>query len=207
MMGVDRFVVKLCALMSVVLMSMQVVLVVVSWVLTVLWPSLPVRSLLGSDGIRWLFGSVESNMVSPVLLWLLLLGCVAGVLRRSRLLAALVAFRRITDYERMALMVVGWEVVAMVLVVVALALVPHAILLSALGTIVPSSFSSGVVPFVATSACAAALTYGKITGSLRSLADAFGSLVAGIAGVAPAVIVYFFAAELYHSVIWAFVLR
>ena len=101
-------------------------------------------------------------------------------------------------------MVVAWELVAMFIVLFLLAFVPHAVLLSALGTITPNSYLDSFVIMLILGVCIMSLTYGMVTGRYASFVDAYGAAASGVATTAPLVIVYLLAAELYCSVVWVF---
>lgn len=189
-----------------VVLSMNIVLVVGSWVLAAVCPGISLRTILGNDGLRWLFGSYVSNICSPVLVWLVLAGVSIGAVSDSRLAHAVCNLRQTTYYERMALLVVLWEIICIAAVIVVLAFVPHAILLSALGTYLPSSFSASIVPVLAVSSCLSAVTYGSITSSFHSVSDVFDSLSRGIGLVAPYIILYIVMTEFYYSLRWVMML-
>lgn len=111
------------------------------------------------------------------------------------------------DYRtRIALQVVAWEAVALVVVLALLTLMPHAVLLSAVGRLFPSSFTNGLVPVLAFAVGAMSLTYGFMVGKLKTVYDAFLLMSGGVAAVAPLVVVYVFVAELYHSILFVFVI-
>ena len=61
----------------------QILLVPLSWMMQSLWPLSSIRSLLGSDGIRWFMGSYADMLATPVLSWLVLLAPAIGAWRAS----------------------------------------------------------------------------------------------------------------------------
>ena len=93
-----------------------------------------------------------------------------------------------------------------VVVLALLTLMPHAVLLSAVGRLFPSSFTNGLVPVLAFAVGAMSLTYGFMVGKLKTVYDAFLLMSGGVAAVAPLVVVYVFVAELYHSILFVFVI-
>lgn len=190
--------------MSLVLIVAQALLVVGSWILTAAKPNIHMRSILGSDGLRWLFGTFVDNISTPMLVWMLLLGVALGLLWASGLPRALRSYRKITGYERMALLVVLWEVVAIVVAIVLLAFVPHAVLLSALGTLLPSSFSASVFPMFTFTLSIIAITYGSITGAFRSVAGMFVAMSDGVGALSPLMVLYAIGMEFYCSLVWVF---
>ena len=62
---------SIAAYASLVIVLLQLVLIVVSWILTAVNPELRMRSILGSEGLRWLFGSYVSNVASSFLVWMI----------------------------------------------------------------------------------------------------------------------------------------
>lgn len=201
-----KFFLCFSAYLSFAVFVMQVLLVIVSWILTAVNPELPMRSLLGGDGLRWLFGTFVDNINTPVLVWLLLAGISVGLMSQGNLFKAVVSYKSITDYERMALFIVLWEIAAIVVAIILLAFVPHAVLLSALGTLLPSSFSASVVPVLALSVSVLSLTYGCITGTFRSVCDVFSAMSNGVGVMAPLIILYIVCMEFYCSLSWIFAL-
>lgn len=190
--------------LSLVLIVAQALLVVCSWILTAAKPNIHMRSILGSDGLRWLFGTFVDNISTPMLVWMLLLGVALGLLWASGLPRALRSYRKITGYERMALLVVLWEVVAIVVAIVLLAFVPHAVLLSALGTLLPSSFSASAFPMFTFTLSIIAITYGSITGAFRSVAGMFVAMSDGVGALSPLMVLYAIGMEFYCSLVWVF---
>lgn len=190
------------AIVTLLLMGMQVILVFLSWILAAANPGADIRSLLSSDGIRWIFGTFINNITTPILIWLLLLGIAMALMRMSGLYKAVCHLRRTSYYERMALFVIAWELVIVVLLIVLLAFVPHAVLLSAVGRLWPSGFSSSIVPMLLISLSGMSATYGLMVGSLRSWIDVFRVMSLGIYIMAPYIIMFIVAIELYYSVLW-----
>ena len=195
---------SIAAYASLVIVLLQLVLIVVSWILTAVNPELRMRSILGSEGLRWLFGSYVSNVASSFLVWMLVVGMCAGPLVESGLPRSIVAYKEATGYERMALFVALWELLVIIVVIALLAFVPHAALLSALGTLMPSSFSACLVPLVAVSLGIVAITYGCIIGRFKSVDSIFSAVLRGIGFVSPLIVVYVFAYEFYRCLRWVF---
>lgn len=199
-----KAILQVSSYLSLVVIVAQVLLVVVSWILTAAKPDIPMRSILGSDGLRWLFGTFVENISSAGLVWMLLFGVALGLLAESNLPRALRYYHKTTGYERMALFVVLWEVVAIIVAVVLLAFVPHAVLLSALGTLLPSSFSASAFPIFAFTLSIAALTYGSITGAFRSVVSVFVAMSDGVGTLSPLMVLYALGMEFYCSLVWVF---
>lgn len=109
----------------------QVVLILTSWLLTAAMPESFPRSLLSAEGIRWFFGRFVGNVESPLLVWLLLFSFMLGALQHSGIL-----HYRSSEYrQRIAMRLALFEGIFFLLLILALVLVPHAILLNVMGAL------------------------------------------------------------------------
>ena len=202
-----RHVRKLMAKIVATLFFAELLLILASWVVTAANLEINMRSLLSEEGVRWLFGHFTTNLLTPVLAWLLLLSIAYGALRCSGIFVPLRAIRKISQApyrQRFALQMVVLEILVVVIVLVLLTLMPHAPLLSVTGNLFPSSFSRSIVPVLAFCMTLFGLTYGAFSGSFTSLKDMFRALYAGVISAAPLFVVYVFAAELYFSILFVF---
>jgi aminobenzoyl-glutamate transport protein len=193
------------ALLAFVLVVAEVLLVILSWLLSATRME-GVRSLLSSEGIRWFFGSFETIVASPPLVWLLLLLSAFGCIQKSgsRIFMSRASFFSSNFRDRLALRVAVVILVVYITTLALLTLAPHAILLSATGHLFPSAFSRSLVPAVAFGICLFSCTFGLVSGRLHSLADVLDALSSGIAHGAPLVIIYIFAIQLYASLCFVF---
>ena len=184
----------------------EALLFILSWLLSATRME-GVRSLISSEGIRWFFGSWQTLFASPLLVWLLLCLIAWGCLRKSGLIklftfhsslftshSSLLPFR-----DRLALRVSLVFLVIYLVILALLTLTPHAILLSATGHLFPSAFSRSLVPVIAFGVCLVSVTFGLVSGRLRSLADILDALSTGIAHGASLIVVYLFAIQLFES--------
>lgn len=183
-----------------VLAVAQLILIIGSWMVNAVWPDTGVRPLLSSEGVRWFFGHFSDMVGTPPMVWLLLLGIAYGVVRRSRVCRS----HRATARRSFALIVVIAELVAFVALMALMAFMPHALLLSASGTLFPSSFSDSVIPYTALAATVMGATYGLISGTLPSLKSLFHAAVHGISIVAPLLLTGVFAAQFVFSLLYVF---
>ena len=183
----------------------ELLLVILSWLLSATRLE-GVRSLLSSEGIRWFFGSFTEMVASPLLVWLLLGLCAWGAVKNSGLhsffsIQSSISYR----YRDKVAMRVSLVFLIIYLVVIALlTLAPHAILLSATGSLFPSAFSRSLVPIACFGLCLVSLVFGLISGRLHGLADILEALSTGIAQGAPLIIIYLFAIQLYESLRFVF---
>lgn len=182
-----------------VLVLAQLLLMLVSWIWSAAVPASGVRSMLSSEGIRWFFGHFAEMLATPLLVWILLLAAAYGCVVSSGLLRGQRAYR-----AQRARVVTMLFAVIYVGVVLLMTVVPHAVLLSADGSLWPSPFSSSLVPLVSFGIMAAALIYGTVSGSFLTLGHAVQSLVRGLQSVAPLLLLYILLAQLYYSLSFVF---
>lgn len=184
---------------------LQILVILGSWFVTVMFPTLPVRSLLSSEGIRWFLGQYTSNLASPLLVWLVLSGMTYGALRSSGLSRAIMYFSNISYRQRFALKVVVAELIFFAIVLFLMTFLPQAILLSVTGELFPSSFSRSLIPIACFLLTLFSITYGLINASFSSLTDIFNSLTSGITATSPWLVIYVFVIQLYYSILFVVV--
>lgn len=156
-------------------MLAQLLLVLGSWVLSAALPMSGIRSMLSGEGIRFFLGHFADLLATPLLVWLLLLAMAYGIVLRSGILSGARSFR-----SRRARLIALLFAAAYVAVVLLMALAPHAVLLSASGTLWPSPFSASLVPLTAFGLAMAAAVYGIVAGTITSLTDIYESFVDGL---------------------------
>lgn len=187
---------KIWAYVAFTLCCVQVILVLASWVVTAAMPEDFSRSLLSPEGIRWFFGRFAQNLASPLLVWLLLGGIAWGALKGSGLLRPDMSQYR----QRVALRLVVGEVVVFVGVAILLTMVPHAILLNVMGGLFPSSFSKSLVPYLCFAFVVTGVSFGMASERLKDIPAVFRTLTDGVSVVAPLLVIYVLAVQLWYSV-------
>lgn len=201
-----------------VLVTAQLALILLSWLITAAFPELPIRSLLSSEGVRWFFGSFTANQLTPLLAWFITAVMAVGACVRSRLWAAfctkmsgLLHRRDSTDgrqglhyRERIGLRLVLAEFMVYVVIMLLLTVVPHAILLSVTGELFPSAFSSSLIPSLSFVLIVMSLSYGVASGTVDSVARMHRVLVGGLEAGARIVPAYVIGVQLYMSLLYVF---
>lgn len=178
----------------------QVVLILTSWLLTAAMPESFPRSLLSAEGIRWFFGRFVGNVESPLLVWLLLFSFMLGALQYSGIL-----HYRSSEYrQRIAMRLALFEVIFFLLLILALVLVPHAILLNVMGGLLPSSFSASIVPYCCFSLMVMSVSFGVMSDRMKGVASVYEALVSGVGKMGGLLLIYVIGAQLYHSIIFLF---
>ena len=178
----------------------QIVLVLLSWLITAAMPEAFPRSMLSPEGIRWFFGSFTENLESPWLVRLLLICIAWGTLQTSGLLH----FDRTIYRHRNALRLVLIELVLFVAVILLLTVVPHAILLNVMGGIEASSFSRSILPYICFAIIVMSLSFGAVSNRLQGIEAMGESLSEGIRMAAPYFVIYILANQLYSSIEYLF---
>jgi aminobenzoyl-glutamate transport protein len=192
---------KLLARLACGLLLAELLLVLASWLLSAL-PVVEARSLLSGEGIRWLMGQMSDCMATPLLVWILLLGMGIAAVRQSGLLDVFKPGSPKPD--RIALLSVVVLFIVLVVVLLLLTAVPHAIMLSATGSLFPSPFSAALVPMIALGMCLLGMVYGVLSGRFASLTDLYEVLVSGIRSCAVVLLFYLLLSQLYFTVTFAF---
>lgn len=201
-----------------VLVTAQLALILLSWLVTAAFPELPIRSLLSSEGVRWFFGSFTANQLTPLLAWFITAAMAVGACVRSRLWAAfctkmsgLLHRRDSTDgrqglhyRERIGLRLALAEFMVYVVIMLLLTVVPHAILLSVTGELFPSAFSSSLIPSLSFVLIVMSLSYGVASGTVDSVARMHRVLVGGLEAGARIVPAYVIGVQLYMSLLYVF---
>lgn len=202
-MDMKKFTARLTAAFGVI----QVVLILFSWIVSVVDTGISGRSLLSTDGIRWFFGTFADNVGSVPLVWMVLLSVGWGAVRTSGLYTALcsmAAHRTLNYRSRYALVTAVTSALLMVLCVLLLTFLPHALLLSVTGSLWPSPFSSSLVPVVSFIMVSSSVVYGLQSGVLSTVDDVFRCLYSGLGIAAPLFPLYIVAVELLYSIYFVF---
>ncbi len=188
-----------------ILLIAELALILLSWILSAAGVE-GVRSLLSGEGVRWFVGDFARMVASPLLTWLLLLMIAVGTFLRSGLSSLWHERRpRIISYrDRTAFRVSLVLLVAYIAAILLLTVVPHAVLLSASGSLFPSPFSRSLIPFVAFGITLVSIAFGLISGRMQSLSDILAALTYGIQRFAPLLILYIFCIQLYQSLRFVF---
>jgi aminobenzoyl-glutamate transport protein len=176
------------------LLAAQLLLMLVSWLLSAAIPTSGVRSLLSSEGLRWFLGHFSDVLGTPLLLCLLLLLMAYGCLKGCGILHFKSSYR-----QNRALIITLSLLFVYVGVIVLLVMMPHAVLLSATGLLWPSPFSAAIVPMLAFGITLLCAVYGYVAGTYCNMSDVYQSLISGIREGAPFLLFYVLLGQLYYS--------
>ncbi|MBR6262888.1 MAG: AbgT family transporter [Prevotella sp.] len=196
---------KILSIAVVLILASQVLLFLVSWLITAASPEISVHSLLGSEGLRWFFGNFVGNVSTPPLVWIIILAMAFSAIRESMIIDTIFMKRDMWSYrQRFAIKIVAAELVTFVAIIVVLAFIPHAELLSATGRLFPSPFSHSLIPTIGLALVIVAVSFGLLVGVFRSISDVINAMVKGIGKAAPLMLIYIIGAELFFSIGYVF---
>ncbi len=189
---------KTIIILDVLLAVAEVLLVFLSWVLSATMTE-GVRSMLTSEGLRWFMGQFVYFTQTPVLIWLILLSMAYGCMHQG-LFPSLVE----GSWSRTGLFVSLATLAIYVVAILLLALPPHAILLSATGSLFPSPFSRAMVPIIAFGMILVSLANAFATRIFHSATDVFNSFAYGVSQASPFFLLYILAIQFYESLCFVF---
>ena len=186
---------------ALVLLLAEMVLILISWLLSAALPNSGVRSMLSGESIRWFLGHFGTILATPILSWLILAAIAIGCLRCCGVFSHSSPY---TYRERRALLIGGGTLLTCVVAVLLLTVVPHAVLVSATGGFFPSPFSYSLIPVISFSLCAFSIVYGLIAGTFQSLRDVYDTLLYCIRWAAPCILFYILLIQFHESLRFVF---
>ena len=198
-MKLKRLVTGACILLVVA----ELLLVLVSWMLSASMTE-DVRPLLSNEGVRWFFGSFTNFLSTPLLVFLLLLSMAWGCLSESGMLSGSPLRRSPDSQPRRARRFALITLLVYLFFVLALTVIPHAVLLSATGRLLPSPFSRALVAIVSFGIILTASVYGLVSRRFTSLSDVVSSLTSGISCAAPLFLLYVLLVQFIESLRFVF---
>ena len=160
----------------------EIMLILLSWLLSAAMPNSGIRSLLSGEGLRWFMGHFGNILATPQLAWLLLAAIAVGCLKCCGFKRSPLNYR-----ERRALLIGGSILAVCILAILLLTFMPHAVLRSATGDLWPSPFSYSIIP-----------------GTFQSLGDVYHSLLYGIRWASPLLLFYILFIQFYESLMFVF---
>lgn len=197
---------KLIARTSLLLLVAQFMLILCSWILNVAMPAMHVRTLLSSEGVRWFLSNFTSNMLTPLLIWIIIGSMSLGILNESKLYNDLkdIKEKRLSYRSRHALILTVIGLIILITVISLISFTPHAILLGVTGNLFPGPFSKGIIPVIAFSTILLSILYGVASGRISSITQIYKSLCKGLDYALPLFPVYILTMQFYASILFVF---
>lgn len=162
------------------LLLAQFATIVGSWMYSAMIPdTIFDRSLLSSEGIRWMFLHSSDSMLQAPLLWGILGMIALGLFKESGLfvcLRSLLGCHHLSYRERTALLLTSVVLVIIAGIILSLTVMPHALLLSTTGTLIPGPFSHSIITMTCFCIMIMSLVYGLASGTFNDM-PTFGKAI------------------------------
>lgn len=198
---------RIGGIVCITLLALQLAVFLLSWIISAISPDLPVRSLLGGEGIRWFFGNYLKIIGSNGAASLILLLIAGGAVAQSRILHTIgkwVHREPLTYRQKYALRASAFALLFFVAILIALTCSKEAVLLSASGNLFPSSFSKALVPIVSFILTFIAILFGMLSAQFQNIGDLFHALYVGLQYGASLLLLYVFVCQFVASAYYAF---
>lgn len=127
------------------------------------------------------------------------MGAAYGCLKQSGLLDYGHSYR-----ERRALIIGVMLFLCYVAVILLLTFLPHAVLLSATGQLLPSPFLSGLPAMLSFAVATSSVVYGMVVDRIQGLDGIYQSLLKGIKAASPLLLLYILLVQIYESARFVF---
>ncbi len=192
---------KLIPRLILVALMAQLLLILLSWLLSVLLGDTHCRSIIDSSGVRWLFSGLARQMSSPFLVWLLWVATAFGCLHNSGLLSHIRPHRLPPSPRERAALLSSLAVLLLFASFAAmLVFMPGAPLLSLTGHLWPSPLSAALVPLLSLCAIACSVAYGIVSRRFLTLSHIATALIHGLQQSAPLILLYLVVMQLVYMV-------
>ena len=178
---------KVLAYLALSLGIAEVVVILVSWLLTAAMPESFTHSLTSPEGIRWFTGHFVDHISITI-----------GVVKQGRVLH----FDHTQYRQRTALRLMLIELCISAGIMLALTLLPHAILLNAVGTLFPGPFTHSLIPYICFSVMVMSMSYGIMSESIKGISQVYDAMNQGIRLLSPCFLFYILVMQLYTSILY-----
>lgn len=172
------------------LVVVQVLTVLLSWIVSAVWPSLAVESLLGNSGLRWLLSSYADNVSSPILSWMLLLSVAYGMFRYNGFPQSLTSKNEDNPKVLFARKIFYLEIFLGILFCLILAFYPHSFVLGVSGHLFPGPFLTIVLFVMIMVTIFANISFMYLSEKATDDKSTEKALIFGLQSVAPLIVIY-----------------
>lgn len=185
------------------LVLMQILTILSSWIVSAVWPSLGIKSLLSGSGLRWLLCNMPFNLSNHYFIYFLLWSIFGGTFVYSGLPKKIIMFSKNDFRERFAINIFFLIVIVAILVGVILAIFPHSSFLGVTGHIYPGPYLSSLMLLFGLAIFGGSMAFLFLSGKVSDWKEAEKACVFGLQSVAPVVIIYFLLKALVEMVRFA----
>lgn len=183
-----------------VLIVLEALLILVSWIVNVAVPDMGVRSLLSGEGLRVLLSGYISELSADGLGLMVLLAVSGGAVVRSGFFRALYHRSSLDFRHRFALQMCYAEVLIAVVAVLVMVFIPHSPMLSVTGHYYPGPLLHGLYSCFTVILLVVSYTYAGFGGDINSYDQASDIVTYGLRHMAWIFVLYLIIVELYSSI-------
>lgn len=189
-----------------VLIALQILVILLSWILNVAVPDLGVHSLLSGEGLRLMLASYLDNISGILLGSIILLSVGCGALVRCGIFGALFNIRELEFRHRFALQMCIVEILLAIALALLVIFLPHSPMMSVTGHYFPGPLLYCIVPYTSIVMMLLAYTYSLLGGDLVSLAEAADISTYGLKKSAWIIVLYLIVMELVSTIAYVNIL-
>lgn len=184
------------------LLLLQALTILLSWVVSAMWPTLGIHSLLSGSGLRWLLNTVPNNLSDEHFTWFLLFCLYIGTFVYSGLPKKIISFADCDFRERFGIYLFFLVVITGLIVCLILGVYPHSSLLGVTGHLFPGPYLSAVMLVLGMSIFGGSVVFMLLSGRMEKWKDAEKACVFGLQSAAPLIVIYFLLKELVEMLIF-----
>ena len=177
---------KIFVLLSLCLLILQALTILGSWIVSAMWPSMGINSLLSGRGLRWFLGHMPENLSDTTLVWIILSCIIIGAFVWSELPKKIIAHSKNDYRERFAM-----------------AFFPHSSFLGVTGHLFPGPFLSAVFFIVGLGLSLGIAVYLMLSGKVDTYETVEQICVFGLQKAAPLIVIYLLLKELIEMIKFA----
>ena len=194
---------KIFVLLSLCLLILQALTILGSWIVSAMWPSMGINSLLSGRGLRWFLGHMPENLSDTTLVWIILSCIIIGAFVWRELPKKIIAHSKNDYRERFAVIVFYLVVAISFLVCFAMAFFPHSSFLGVTGHLFPGPFLSAVFFIVGLGLSLGIAVYLMLSGKVDTYETVEQICVFGLQKAAPLIVIYLLLKELIEMIKFA----
>lgn len=180
-------------LLFAIILASQGLVILLSWIISAVWPDMGINSLLSGAGLRWLINNLVVNETDSVLVSLLLLSFSWGTFVYSELPKKIILWKYCSYKERFGMGIFFFVIFVFVSASCFLYMLPHSPMLDVTGHISTLSLLGSLLVLLSVAIFTGSMTYILISEHEKTAEKA---LVFGIQKAAPVIVIYIMLKEL-----------
>lgn len=194
---------KIFVLLSLFLLILQTLTILGSWIVSAMWPSIGINSLLSGRGLRWFLGRMPENLADTTLVWIILSCIIVGALVWSELPKKIITYSQNDYRERFSVLVFMFIILLSFLVCAVMAYFPHSSFLGVTGHLFPGPFLSAVFFILGLGLFLGIAVYMILSGKADTYDSILDACVYGLQKAAPLIVIYLLLKELIEMIKFA----